>query len=433
VNWAGLSLTCLAFFLAACAAPAPSQPRPTAPAALTTPSPVSTPVDVQTTGPAPAQPPVQALRPLASPSPAALPLSVLAGRSGADVRVALNLVLQEQLYLSAATVDAASSARLDELIGVSAALDQNSIALAEIVGAVKGELAARTVLDAWRGLVADFVLYGQGGQAAATADLDRRRPAIAAQLALGNLPQGAVDDLLRAHIQTQLSVADAIVSHDPTQMVQRLRVAAAASDALARPLAAAISAAVPVAAPPPTEGLDIDVRIGLARLLQEHTYLTGAAVAAAADGRRLDLEALRGAADQNATDLGAQLALAYGQPVADGLADRVRAESAALVSVASGGDRAQAARDLARLRGELDTLLSTANQLLPPGLLGQELRASGQPLLTAADAFAARDFGTAFTRLRESARLSQKAADSVALSLVDRYPGRYFVLPTPTP
>ena len=123
----------------------------------------------------------------------------------------------------------------------------------------------------------------------------------------------------------------------------------------------------------------------------------------------------------------------YGQELGNGVADRLRAETAALVSVASGGDRARAAADLVRIRSELDSLLSGANQLLPPGLVGQQLRASDQPLLTAADAFAARDFATAFTRLRESARQSQKAADSVALSVVDRYPGRYFALPTPTP
>ena len=40
----------------------------------------------------------------------ALPLSVLAGRSGADVRVALNLLFQEQLYLCAAAMDAVEAA-----------------------------------------------------------------------------------------------------------------------------------------------------------------------------------------------------------------------------------------------------------------------------------------------------------------------------------
>jgi hypothetical protein len=66
-------------------------------------------------------------------------------------------------------------------------------------------------------------------------------------------------------------------------------------------------------------------------------------------------------------------------------------------------------------------------------LLAQQLRASDQPLLTAADAFAARDFGAAYARLREAARQSQKPADTLAMSIIDRFPARYLGLPTPVP
>ena len=69
--------------------------------------------------------------------------------------------------------------------------------------------------------------------------------------------------------------------------------------------------------------------------------------------------------------------------------------------------------------------------MLPPGLLVQQLRASDQALLSAADAFAARDFLSGYARLRESARQSQKPADTLALSIIDRFPGRYLVLPSP--
>jgi hypothetical protein len=429
VKRAGVWLTCLVL-TAACASPVPPQPTV---ATQPTPAPAATQVEVQTAGRTTSAIPVPIVRSVASPSPLALPLSVLAGRSGADVRVALNLQLQEQIYLSAAAMDAASSARLDELIGVSATLDQNSIALAELVGSVKGQSSAEALLDAWRGLVADLILYAQGQPSAARADLERRRPAIAAQLTLPGLSAAAAEDLLRGSIQAQLALADALVGRDASQADQRLRSVAATSDALARPLAAAIAAKTPSQAPPPTEGLDIDLRLALTRLLQEHAYLTGAAVAAAADGRSADLEALVKASDGNATDLGTQLSAVYGQDLGTGLADRLRADTAALVSVASGGDRARAAADVVRIRTELDALLSGANQLLPPGLVGQQLRASDQPLLTAADAFVARDFATAYTRLREAARQTQKPADSIALSAVDRYPGRYFALATPTP
>src|SRR6185312_13593850 len=103
---------------------------------------------------------------------------------------------------------------------------------------------------------------------------------------------------------------------------------------------------------------------------------------------------------------------------ASGGADRVRGETMAFVSVASGGDRRAAATTVDRLRGEMDASLSGANPLLPPGLLGQQLRGSDQPLLTAADGFVARDFVGAFTRLREAARQTQKPAATLALSIV---------------
>ena len=260
------------------------------------------------------------------------------------MRVALNLQLQEQVFLSAAAMDAASSARLDELIGVSGTLDQNSITLAEVVGSVKGQATAEALLDAWRGLVADLILYAQGQQPVASADIARRRSVIAAQLSFPGLPPATADELLRTYIQAQLALADAIVSHDASQADQRLRSAAAASDALARPLAAAISARSPAEAPPPTEGLDIDTRIGLTRLLHEHVYLSGAAVDAAADSRTGDAQAFLKAADGNALDLGTQLGAVYGPELGNGVTDRLRAETAALVSVASGGDRASSRR-----------------------------------------------------------------------------------------
>src|SRR5437879_1097941 len=52
--------------------------------------------------------PLPIVRPAASPSAIALPLSVLVGRGGGDLRVGLDLVLEEQTFLSAAVVEAAS-------------------------------------------------------------------------------------------------------------------------------------------------------------------------------------------------------------------------------------------------------------------------------------------------------------------------------------
>ncbi|HEX8966453.1 MAG TPA: hypothetical protein VF937_01145 [Chloroflexota bacterium] len=419
----------------ACTARVPPAPTPTGAPAVAAPSasppPAAVPVGVQQIQVAPQA--ASAARVIASPSPAALPLAVLAGRSGGDLRVALDLLLQENAFLAASSMDAAASARLDELIGSTSALDQNSLALAETVGAVRGQPTAEAVLDAWRGAMADLVAYAQGQQSSAIADLDRRRAALASELAAGDLSESVADDILRGRLQSQLALADSIVGRDPTLSAQRLRSLAAGSDDLGGRLAAALAAQVAELAPPSTEGGDVEVRVHLTLALQQHVYLTAAAIAAGADGRLPEQQVYVAAADQDAADLGGQLGSVYGADLGTAVADRLGRETAAFVSAASGGDRQQSASDIDRARADLDQLLSTVNQMLPPGLLIQQLRASDQPLLTAADAFVARDFTTAFARVREAARQAQKPADTLAVSIVDRYPGRYLVLPTPSP
>jgi hypothetical protein len=175
VKWAALGAVML---LAACAAPVPPEPTPRLVAAPPAPSPIASPVVVQTVAPYDPGVPAIVVRALASPRPVGLPLPILAGRSGADVRVALDRLLQEQIFLSALGMDAASNARLDELLGVSSALDQSSIVLAEVLWAIEGQPAAESFLGAWRGQNADLIQYAQGQPGPASSDLgaDQRSP-----------------------------------------------------------------------------------------------------------------------------------------------------------------------------------------------------------------------------------------------------------------
>jgi hypothetical protein len=298
-----------------------------------------------------------------------------------------------------------------------------------VVGAVKGQPTAVALIDAWRGQSSDFIQLSGAQRSAAMADLDRRRATIAAQLATGELSSEQVDELLRANAEAQLAIADAVVAHDAAQFARAVRRASAASDDLARPLANALAAQVPSQVTAPSAGLDVDLRLAINRLLQDHLWLTAAAAASGADSRTADQQALAAAADAASTELGQQIAATWGADLGSTVADRLRRQSAALIAAAAGGDRAQSATDVERLRTELDALLASANPLLPRGFLAQQLRASDQPLLTAGDAFVLHDFGTAYSRLREAARLAQKPADSLALSIVDRFPGRFLTLP----
>ena len=112
-----------------------------------------------------------------------MPLSVLVGRSGSDVRVGLDLVLEEGVYLHAAALDAAAADRRDELVAIARTLDQNSSTLAAIVGAVRGRQTQQTLLDQERGQTVDLLASVQGDtakQAAAKSSFTADQAQIAA-------------------------------------------------------------------------------------------------------------------------------------------------------------------------------------------------------------------------------------------------------------
>jgi hypothetical protein len=345
----------------------------------------------------------------------------------------LDQTLQENAYLTAAAMQAASDARLDEMIGASTMLDQSNLVLAEIVGNVKGPTAAQALADALRAQTTDLMMYSQAQTSTAAVDLDSQRTAIAVQLATGAFSEAAAENVVRRRTQQALALGGSLASHNPTMATQQLATLAGSSAELSQPLAAAMASQLPDLLPPATEGADIDVRLRLGSALLQRSYLNGATVDAAADNRVVDAQAYSAAADLAADELADQLGDMYGDDVGKSVGDSLRGQTGALVSAASGGDRRQASADIDRLRGQLDSILASANPLLAPGLLGQQLRASDQPMLTASDAFQARDFVSAYARLHEAARQSQKPAETLALAIVDRYPGRYLVLPTPGP
>ncbi|MBV9581441.1 MAG: hypothetical protein JO057_22925 [Chloroflexi bacterium] len=397
------------------------------------PVPTQTPAAVRVQAVAPQPLPSTVVRAAASPRPASLPLSVLAGRSGADLRVSLDQSLQENAYLTAAVMQAASTARLDELIGASTMLDDSTLTLAEIVGDLKGQTTAQILADAWRAQTTDLIDYSEAPQPTPPADLDQQRTIIADELATGDFSKDAADTVLQQRTQQELALADSMTSHDTGQTTQRLATLVTSGDDLSRPLAAAMASQLPNLLPQTTTGADIDVRLHLNSSLLEHLYSSGAALDAAADNRPADAQAYTAEANLAADDVGNQLGSMYTPDVGTGVADRLRAQTAALVSDASGGDRHQASAEIDQSRGQIDALLSGANSLLAPGLLTQQLRASDQPMLTAADAFQSHDFTTAYARLHEAAREMQKPADTLAVAIVDRYPGQYLTLPTPRP
>jgi hypothetical protein len=173
--------------------------------------------------------------------------------AASDLRVGLNTLLAEHIYLASAATGAALGGRSAEFGAAAAALDSNSVALSQAIGTVYGSDAGTAFLALWRkhiGFVVDYTtgLAGKNKmkQDKAVQDLLGYANDFGAFLhaACPGLPTSVVADLVRGHITTLKTVIDAQAANDP-QLFVNIRAAAAHMQMIADPLAAAIAKQVP--------------------------------------------------------------------------------------------------------------------------------------------------------------------------------------------
>jgi hypothetical protein len=166
--------------------------------------------------------------------------------AAAELRVGLTALLQEHVYLAGIATSVALSG--GDLKPPAAALDKNSVALADAVGSVYGKPAGDQFLALWRKHIGFFVDYTNAaakgdaaGKAKAVKDLDQYRADFDAFLtgANPNLPKGAVAADLIPHVQSLAVAIDAQAAKDPTQF-DKLAAAAAHMPMTAKILAGAI-------------------------------------------------------------------------------------------------------------------------------------------------------------------------------------------------
>ena len=134
---------------------------------------------------------------------------------------ALSTLLQEHVYLAGLTVDAGVNFGLDSQAfeAAAAALDKNSVELADLVGSVAPD-QREAFLELWRNHIGFFVDYAvaiaQGDSAAADeaqANLDQYQEQAGAffeQVTGGAIPAQAVVDSLEGHIETLNGAIEAL-------------------------------------------------------------------------------------------------------------------------------------------------------------------------------------------------------------------------------
>ncbi|MDP8930141.1 MAG: hypothetical protein M3O70_16625 [Actinomycetota bacterium] len=234
----------------------------------------------------------------------------------ATTYASLSSLLGEHVYLAGIAVDTGVNFGLDspEFKAAAGALDENSVALSQLVGSVAGPDNEQAFLQVWRQHIGFFVDYTNGAatnnpqlKQQALASLDGYRMQAGAffeKVTGGALPASAVATELKGHIQTLTAAIDAAVAKDPT-VFAKLRQAAhhvnagGSSKALTGGIAKAAQMEGSVNDPA------AQAYAKLSNILQEHVYLSGLAVKTAfASG--LDSPAFKAAAetlDENSVEL----------------------------------------------------------------------------------------------------------------------------------
>jgi len=205
----------------------------------------------------------------------------------AELRASLTGLLQEHVYLAGFAVDTAYGFGADsgEFELAAAALDTNSVELADLVGSAAGDDNREAFLSLWRQHIGFFVDYAvaQAGddQQARQQALDQLQGytgdagAFFESITGGELPADAVAQSLQGHIATLTAAIDALAAGD-----------AGAFDALKNAAdhvvegAAVLSGGIATAidAEGDTNSQASQLRSGLTAALQEHVYLAGIAV-----------------------------------------------------------------------------------------------------------------------------------------------------------
>jgi hypothetical protein len=173
---------------------------------------------------------------------------------GVDLRVALNQLLQEHLYLASFATGAALDGRSDEFAAAGVALNTNGTDVGAAIGSLYGDDAKDQFNQIWSAHNGFFVDYTTGVATKDQAKMDKAVhdlttvyvPAFAEFLAgATDLPKDALADLTTEHVLTTKAIVDAQGAKDVVAAAKADRTAGQHMEMIADPLAKAIVAKLP--------------------------------------------------------------------------------------------------------------------------------------------------------------------------------------------
>jgi hypothetical protein len=358
----------------------------------------------------------------------------------AGLRVALNALLSEHVYLAAAATNAALAGRQPEFQAAAAALDANSVDVARAIGSVYGPDAEKAFLPLWRkhiGMVVDYTVGAatsdRAKQDRAVTDLVGYTQDFGAFLASANphLPKAVVADLVKHHVLTLKDVIDAQATRDQDRAFKALRTGAGHMQMIADPLAGAIVKQFPDKVAGAPDAPAASLRTGLTLALREHVYLASAATNAALGGRDAEFKAAAGALDANSIAISKAIGSVYGADAEKAFLPLWRKHIGMVVDYTVGAatnDRAKqdrAVNELIAYTQDFGAFLAAANPNLPKSVVADLVKHHVVTLKDVIDAQATKDQSRAFTALRTGAGHMQMIADPLAEAIVTQFPDKF--------
>ena len=358
----------------------------------------------------------------------------------AGLRVGLNALLSEHVYLAAAATNAALAGRQPEFQAAAAALDGNSVDVARAIGSVYGPDAEKAFLPLWRkhiGMVVDYTVGAatsdRAKQDRAVTDLVGYTQDFGAFLASANpyLPKAVVADLVKHHVLTLKDVIDAQATKDQSRAFTALRTGAGHMQMIADPLAGAIVKQFPDKVAGATDTPAASLRTALTLALREHVYLASAATNAALGGRDAEFKAGAGALDANSIAISKAIGSVYGPDAEKAFLPLWRKHIGMVVDYTVGAatnDRAKQDRAVNELIGytqDFGAFLAAANPNLPKSVVADLVKHHVVTLKDVIDAQATKDQSRAFTALRTGAGHMQMIADPLAEAIVTQFPDKF--------
>lgn len=358
------------------------------------------------------------------------------GLPAVQLRLALDRALGEHAFLS---IEAMRTGIVGgpEFEVAAEVLEENTVEVVELVEAAYGADAAEAFAQQWRNHIAYLVDYTR---AVADGDTDARDLASAqlqtysqdfsALLVSANptLPADVIEGLIQEHVQ-QLEQIGSFAAEGFADAYPSIRATYAhmflVGDGLANGITARFSERFPGRSTAFSPALNL--RLGLDRLLGEHTYLAAVAMRAGLTDAP-DFEAARDALDANTAELAAQITQIYGEDAGGAFDELWRSHTRYYldyVEASADGDAAAKTQALGRLRAyreDFSAFLAEANPFLDRAGLAALLRGHTNHLVSQVPRYLDDDFEGAYAALREAYHHTEAIAAGLAGAIADQFP-----------